>query len=83
MPSRDMNLSPVHPAIVVRTPIGADEPRYLQWPTTGGPYWVADPATATAFPSMREAIRAATRLPSSLRAFGLPREPDLALSSVH
>jgi hypothetical protein len=78
MPSPASTASPLNPAIVARTPIRADEPCYLQWPTTGSPNWVADPLAATAFPSMREATRAATRLPSSLRAFGLPREPERA-----
>ena len=48
-----------------------------------GSSWVADPLAATAFPSMREAARAALRLPASVRAFGLPREPELALYATH
>jgi hypothetical protein len=78
-----MSRSPLHPAIVARTPLGDDKASYLQWPTVGQPNWVTDPASATTFPSMREATRMATRLPSSLRAFGLPREPELAISQMH
>lgn len=83
MPSPAMSQSPLNPAIVARTTMGMDKPCYLQWPTVGSPNWVPHPAAATTFPSMREATRAATRLPSSLRAFGLPREPELAVSSTH
>jgi len=83
MPSPEMSRSPVHTAIVARTNLGGDRPSYLQWPAVGQPHWVTDPASATTFPSMREATRMATRLPSGLRAFGLPREPELAISQVH
>lgn len=83
MPRPTMSQSPPNPAIVARSIIGVDKPCYLQWPTIGVPNWVPDPAAATTFPSMREATRAATRLPSSLRAFGLPRDPKPAVSSAH
>lgn len=35
-------------------------------------FWETDSARATPFPSLREASRAAFRLPSAWRAFGLP-----------
>lgn len=38
----------------------------------GLPVWTEDLASATAFDSMREATRAALRLPGSIRAFALP-----------
>lgn len=69
-------------AIVART-ADHDGDHYLQLPAAGAPAWVADPAFATTFPSMREATRMASRLPSRLRAFGLPREPELALFGPH
>ncbi|HEY0649378.1 hypothetical protein [Phenylobacterium sp.] len=83
MPSLATSHSPANLAIVARTTLGVDKPCYLQWLTIGSPNWVPDPASATTFPSMREATRAATRLPSSLRAFGLPLEPELAVASAH
>jgi hypothetical protein len=43
----------------------------------GALQWVADPAKATAFASMREAARMALRLPAAVRAFGLPRDVEL------
>ena len=45
---------------------------YLRLEPTGAAVWVADPASATAFGSMKEAARMALRLPSGLRAFGMP-----------
>lgn len=64
-------------ALVARTEIGANQERYLLVTPAGAPDWVADPAAATPFASMREATRMALRLPSSLRAFGLPRAPGV------
>jgi hypothetical protein len=69
------------PAIVARPAIFADETdTYLQLDPAGRPNWTRDPADATPFASMREAARAAFRLPSGLRAFGLPRSVELALA---
>jgi hypothetical protein len=66
------------PALVTRPQLKLDEPtQYLLLNAEGAPAWTGDPAAATAFESMREAIRAATRLPSRLRAFGLPVPCDL------
>jgi hypothetical protein len=62
-----------HSALVSRP---ADRPRdpslYLLITADGASSWTADPTAATTFACMREAIRAATRLPCSVRAFGLP-----------
>jgi hypothetical protein len=60
-----------------------DADRYLLITPAGSPTWVDDPQEATPFASMREATRMAMRLPSTLRAYGLPREPELALRRVH
>lgn len=56
---------------------------YLFVTPLGQTVWVDDPEAATAFASMREATRAAMRLPASLRAYGLPREPEVALRKTH
>ena len=72
-----------HPALVTRPCPEDDAPTYLQVSPLGYSVWVDDPQAATAFASMREAARAALRLPSGVRAFGLPREPELALHSTH
>jgi hypothetical protein len=70
-----------HPAIVARPAIHTDEPdSYLQLDGAGHANWTRDPESATSFVSMREAARAAFRLPSGLRAYGLPRSVELALA---
>lgn len=71
-----------HPALVARTE-RPDFQRYLLVSPTGTSVWVDDPESATTFVSMREAARMATRLPAALRAFGLPRDPELAVRRVH
>jgi hypothetical protein len=82
-----MSLETAHaptPAIVARPASCTDEAdRYLRLDAAGQPTWTLDPADATAFASMREAARAAFRLPSGLRAYGLPRSIELSLSSTH
>lgn len=73
-------LSP-RPAVVSRAPIRPwDEAQYLRVAAEGPASWTADPATATTFASMREATRAAMRLPAALRAFGLPLQGELRAS---
>lgn len=65
------------PAVVTRTSggvIGSDQ--YLSLVGDGLPVWTDDLALATAFNSMREATRAALRLPGSIRAFALPLEVE-------
>jgi hypothetical protein len=52
---------------------------YLVLSEVGAADWTQDPRLATAFASMREAARAALRLPAALRAYGLPRDPEMAL----
>lgn len=67
------------PALVCRTPIGAfGQDQYLRLTDEGLPFWTEDPSGATAFESMREATRAALRLPATLRAFGLPSPGERA-----
>ena len=67
---------PGHPAVVSRSdPSAGARDQYLMV-TDGAPRWTDDPAAATAFESMREATRAAMRLPSALRAYSLPRPAD-------
>ncbi|WP_041373035.1 hypothetical protein [Phenylobacterium zucineum] len=72
------------PALVAKAAAGKDAAdTYLVMGPLGQADWVADPEAATAFASMREATRAALRLPAALRAFGLPREPEVALRRAH
>ena len=51
---------------------------YLVMTPTGDVRWVHDATAATAFPTMRDATRAAVRLPARHRAFGLPRGAEIA-----
>jgi hypothetical protein len=72
------------PALVTRHAGGSgDSPRYLLIRPQGSAVWVEDPEAATAFDSMHEATRFATRLPARLRAFGMPRGPEVALHHPH
>jgi hypothetical protein len=76
------SISP-RPALVSRPPERADDPdRYLVLTPQGAAAWTSDPAAATPFESMREATRAAARLPSPLRAFGLPLRSELAVAHL-
>lgn len=70
-------MSHIHPALVTRPVNAAEAAKYLQVDADGVLQWVADPAKATAFASMREAARMALRLPAAMRAFGLPRDIEL------
>jgi hypothetical protein len=72
----------VIPALVARTSAGASDASYLHLLPTGAAEWTSDAATATVFASMREATRTAMRLPSALRAFGLPA-PELSVGFAH
>lgn len=68
------------PAVVTRAPVHPWEPnQYLRVSAEGPASWTSDPGAATAFASMREAARAALRLPSALRAFGLPLQAEVAV----
>ena len=56
---------------------------YLQLADNGAMSWVQDPLAATPFPSMRDAMRMALRLPAKLRAFSLPLHAEMSLREVH
>lgn len=75
--------APVHPAVVARTDLAAAAERYLLVTPAGQPAWVESPEAATPFASMREATRMAMRLPASHRAYGLPRDAELAVRAAH
>ena len=61
------------PAVVSRAAQqGRQMDEFLRLSPAGEAQWTSDLDAATAFTSMREATRAALRLPASLRAFGLP-----------
>jgi len=79
----DKRAAPTAGALVARRPVGADHDEYLHLTTGGGVIWVDDPVIATSFETMRDATRAAVRLPSGLRAFSLPRQPEVDLRTVH
>jgi hypothetical protein len=67
-------------ALVSRTDVRPDAPPcYLILTEAGQADWTADPQAATAFASMREAMRMAMRLPASIRAYGLPRQAEVSL----
>jgi hypothetical protein len=67
-----------HAAVVSRRGLDPKAPGlYLQLSTEGPPRWTRDPEAATAFESMREASRAAARLPAALCAYSMPREVEL------
>jgi hypothetical protein len=74
-------LTPVsHAAIVARRQLDPGAPdQYLQLSTECPPRWTSDPEAATAFASMREAARAAARLPSAICAYGLPRDAEVLM----
>jgi hypothetical protein len=76
--------TPPHAALVSRPQARPDERAvYLMLTPQGQPAWTHDPATATAFSSMREATRMAMRLPANLRAFGLLRDVEVTLAKPH
>jgi hypothetical protein len=66
-------------AVVSRAPVGAYAPVQYLTVRDGASDWTADLAAATTFASMREATRAALRLPSATRAFGLPLQSEIIL----
>jgi hypothetical protein len=70
---------PQNASIVARPILGGDEAdSYLRLTELGGADWTRDPRVATSFESMKEAMRAAARLPSSMRAFGLPLRSEIS-----
>jgi len=71
-------------AVVARPMLGAvDGEQYLQLTPDGQALWTRDPRAATNFESMREATRAAMRLPSALHAFSLPLRSEISARSLH
>ncbi len=67
-----------HAAVVTHAPAHPyDAVEYLEVRDKGPLVWTRDLSAATAFPSMREATRAALRLPGALRAFSLPLRGEL------
>lgn len=77
------NAPAANSAVVARTDPTSEAETYLLVMPAGRAIWVPDPEAATAFASMREATRMATRLPASRRAYGLPREAELAVHRAH
>lgn len=75
--------APHQSAVVAKTETASDHESYLLIMPAGRSIWIADPEAATAFASMREATRMAARLPSAQRAYGLPREAELAIHAPH
>lgn len=73
---------PALPAIVAKTDFAHHE-AFLKLGGAGEPIWTSDPDEATAFASMREAMRMAMRLPGGLRAYGLPSSPRPAAERLH
>lgn len=69
------------PAAIVARPGAGDT--YLLLTPLGQASWTGDPQSATPFASMREAARAAFRLPANVRAYGLPLAAELALARAH
>jgi hypothetical protein len=74
-----------HAAIVSRSQSNPAAPgQYLLLTPSGASRWTDDPEEATAFESMREALQAATRLPSALRAYSIPLQAErLAQADLH
>jgi hypothetical protein len=78
-----MHEFPHNPAIVARPPLRAsDADQYLML-TPKGAAWTTDPNSATPFESMKEAMRAAMRLPSGVRAFGLPLRSEIGAYALN
>ncbi len=84
MQSAATSFPPSRAAVVSKPELGkADPSQYLQLGQDGRSAWVTDPLTATVFPSMRDAMRMALRLPSGLRAYGLPLEVEVDAFRAH
>jgi len=75
-----MTFQPSHQAALVSRPLERDgaADQYLILDSKGAARWTIDPAVATPFDSMREAMRAALHLPSGVRAYGMPLRSVLA-----
>lgn len=67
-------------ALVCRNPgFRETSDQYLRMTGDGAAVWTSDPQVATSFPSLREAARAAFRLPAGLKAYGVLRQPEITL----
>ena len=65
--------SPANAAVVSRPTVRSGDPnQYLLILPDGASSWTPDPEAATVFTCMKEAMRAAIRLPGAMRAFALP-----------
>jgi hypothetical protein len=71
-------LASAHTSAVVARTDRHEVEQFLRLTPAGQPAWTQDAGAATEFPSLREATRAAMRLPAEQRAFGLPRPGILA-----
>ena len=81
-----MSTMPMQRLAVVTRSSGrpVDSGQYLTLTDGDRPLWTDDLASATAFNSMRDATRAALRLPGSIRAFALPLDFErTARGSLH
>jgi hypothetical protein len=75
---------PQNPTVVARPVPGTDEAdSYLRLTERGAADWTRDPRIATCFESMKEAMRAAARLPSNVRAFGLPLRSEISALALN
>jgi hypothetical protein len=84
MSNRDTCTTQLMAVVARATGAAAFGDRYLVLAESGRFEWTTDPRLATAFASMREAARAALRLPATLRAFGLLRDIEVdAHRTVH
>lgn len=65
-------------ALVARTiTYGSDRGRFLVLCPAQGVLWVDDPAAATVFPSLSDAIRASFGLPGGVTAYSVLRQHEL------
>jgi hypothetical protein len=78
------NRTAENPSVVIRPPHwGAGGEQYLVQTPSGEFAWTPDLGVATTFESMKEATRAALRLPSTFRAFGMPLRSELQARDLH
>lgn len=73
-----------HRAVVSRAQaIHPNRDSYLVVRGEGDYAWTEDPQLATTFDNMRDATRAALRLPASLKAYSLLRDVEVDAHRVH
>jgi hypothetical protein len=73
---------PGSPALVAKADPAHCE-AFLKILGAGEAVWTPDPQEATAFASMREAMRMAIRLPAGLRAYGVPATSHPPAERLH